>query len=258
MKISKKEATVIADSCVNYISGGKMNNAWSTLMPVLNERTSFKILDIIGGKLGENAIFHKDKYFDFFDMISAKKLMGGYVVIAQSLISLLSVDCRECFKNVKKYMMEGNEWYVCDTFGERVLGYAMIDHYNNARKLFWEFIYDDNHWVQRSVGVAAHFFAKRCLNDKRDDKKAVKILELLTPRICERDIRVIKGIGWGLKTMGRYYPELLVPYIKTQIASKQISAVIIKKSVTYLDDISRNEIIHLYKSKKNNFGGIYD
>ena len=63
---------------------------------------------------------------------------------------------------------------------------------------------------------------------------------LLTPKIYERDIRILKGIGWGLKTFGRYYPDLLVPYIKTQISYKRISTVIINKCVTYLNEVSRN------------------
>ena len=72
----------------------------------------------------------------------------------------------------------------------------------------------------------------------------------VAPRICERDVRILKGIGWGFKTFGRYYPDLLVPYMKTQIGSKRISAVIIRKCVTYLDEVSRNEILQLYQRKK--------
>jgi len=246
----KGEALKIADNCIHCIESEQINKVWDDLLHVLNERTSFQMLDVIGSKIGERTLLHKRKYLKFFDLLSAKKLMGGYVVIAQSLISLLHDDCRECFEKVKEYMIEGDEWYVCDTFGERVLGYAMIDHYEKTRSLFREFVCDDNHWIQRSVGVAAHFFAKRCRDDKKDDKKAAEILELLTPKICERDIRILKGIGWGLKTYGRYYPELLVPYMKTQIGSKRISAVIIRKSVTYLDDVSRSEILQLYQRKK--------
>jgi len=250
MKIGKKEALAIAENCIHCIESGKINSVWDALIPVLNERTPFKILDIIGSKIGESALSNKSKYFKFFDLLSAKKLMGGYVVIAQSLISLLPSDYRECFESAKKYIIEGNEWYVCDTFGERVLGYAIIDHYDKTRQLFQEFICDKNHWVQRSVGVAAHFFAKRCRGEKKDNNKATKILGLLNTAIDKRDIRIIKGIGWGLKTLGRYYPELLVPYMKKQISSKKISSVLIRKCTTYLDEISRNEILQLYKNKK--------
>ena len=246
----KSEALTIADNCIHCIESGQINKVWDKLFPILNKRTPFNMLDIIGSRIGERALSHKNKYLEFFDLLSAKKLMGGYVVIAQSLIYFLQNDCRECFEKAKEYMIEGDEWYVCDTFGERVLGYAMIDHYDKTRSLFQEFICDENHWVRRSVGVAAHFFTKRCQGDKRDDQKAAEILELLTPQICERDIRILKGIGWGLKTLGRYYPKLLVPYMKTQISSKRISAVIIKKCVTYLDEVSRNEILQLYQRKK--------
>jgi len=248
--MTKSEALTIANNCIHCIESGQINKVWDKLLPVLNERTSFQMLDVIGSKIGERTLLHKSKYLKFFDLLSEKKLMGGYVVIAQALISLLHDDCSECFEKAKEYMIEGDEWYVCDTFGERVLGYAMIDHYDKTRSLFREFVCDDNHWIQRSVGVAAHFFAKRCRGDKRDDKKAAEILELLTPRIYERDIRILKGIGWGLKTFGRYYPELLVPYMKTQISSERISAVIINKCVTYLNEVSKNEILQLYQSKK--------
>ena len=219
------------------------------LLPVLNEKTSFQMFDAIGSEIGKRALSYKSKYFEFFDLLSNKKLMGGYVVIAQALISLLQDDCRMCFEKAKEYMIEGDEWYVCDTFGERFLGYAMIDHYDKTRSLFQKFIQDDNYWVKRSVGVAAHFFAKRCIDDKKDDKKAADILELLTPLIKERDIRFHKGIGWGLKTLGRYYPHLLVTYMKKQISEKRISAVIIRKCITYLDDVSKNEISQLYQRK---------
>ena len=247
--MKKSDALSIASNCIHLIESGQINEVWIELLPVLNKRTSFKMLDIIGSKIGERALLDKNKYLEFFDLLSSKKLMGGYVVIAQALICLLQDDYRKCFEKAKEYMIEGDEWYVCDTFGERVIGYAMIDHYNKTLSLFKEFVCDDNHWVKRSVGVAAHFFAKRCRDDKRDNEKATEILELLTPQICERDIRILKGIGWGLKTLGRYYPELLVPYMKKQLNSKRISAVIIKKCVTYLDDISRSEILQLYQRK---------
>ena len=248
--MEKNEALTIADNCIHCIESGPIDKVWDELLPVLNERTSFQMLDTIGSKLGERALACKNSYLQFFDRLSAKKLMGGYVVIAQALIPLLQEDCRACFEKAKEYMMEGDEWYVCDTFGERVLGYAMIDHYDATRLLFQEFAGDGNHWVRRSVGVAAHFFAKRCRDDKRDNNKAAEILALLTPLISERDIRILKGIGWGLKTFGQYYPELLVPYMKTQISSKRISAVIIKKCVTYLDEVSKKEILQLYQGKK--------
>ena len=248
--MTKDEALTVASNCIHCVENEQLNNVWDKLLPVLNERTSFQMLDIIGSKIGERAKLCQNKYLEFFDLLSHKKLMGGYVVIAQSLISLLQDDYKKCFEKAKEYMIEGDEWYVCDTFGERVLGYAIIDHYDKTRSLFQEFICDDNYWIKRSVGVAAHFFAKRCTGDKRDDKKAADILELLTPQICERDIRILKGIGWGLKTFGRYYPELLVPYMKKQISTKKISAVIIRKCVTYLDEISKNEILQLYQKKK--------
>ena len=247
IKLKKSEALTIAFNCTHCIESGEINAIWDELLPVLNKRTSFQMLDVIGRRIGDRALSYKSKYLELFDQISSKRLMGGYVVIAQALVFLLNDDCRECFERVRRYLIEGDEWYVCDIFGERVLGYALIDHYNKSKPLFQEFCADENHWVRRSVGVAAHFFAKKCRDEKKDVNKAAEILEMLNSQICEHDMRIIKGIGWGLKTFGRYYPELLVPFIKMQISSKRISAVIINKCITYLDDRSRNEILYLYR-----------
>ena len=248
--MKKNEALTIAAKCIQCIESGKINSVWDKLLPVLNARTAFHMLDLIGREIGERILTHKSSYLDFFDQLSGKKLMGGYVIIARALISLLPKDFKECFARAKRYIIEGDEWYVCDIFGERILGYAIIDHYDKALPLFRDFSRDDNHWVRRSVGVAAHYFAKNCREAERDNKKATEILELLAMQICERDIRIMKGIGWGLKTLGRYYPELLVPFMKKQIREKQISALIIRKSIMYLNKTSKNEILHLHYGRK--------
>ncbi|NMC61241.1 MAG: DNA alkylation repair protein, partial [Candidatus Methanofastidiosa archaeon] len=54
---------------------------------------------------------------------------------------------------------------------------------------------------------------------------------------------VVKGIGWGLKTIGKYHPDLLVPFLKKQIKlKKKISKIIIRKALTYLPKEKRLEI----------------
>ena len=61
---------------------------------------------------------------------------------------------------------------------------------------------------------------------------------LLTPLFEEKDIRAAKGAGWGLKTIGRYYP--LVAYkwlINSLVIEKRRPLVIVKrKALTYLPD----------------------
>jgi len=244
--MKKDEALQLAAHCIYCIEYDMDEALWVELTPVLEDKTPFHMLDLIGKKIGDRVGIHMDKYLSFFDQLSSAKYMAGYVIIAQALIPLLNVNINLCFDKAKAYLLEGDEWYVCDIIGERVLGYAIFQHFQYALPLFEAYNKDDNHWVRRSVGVATHFFAKK---SKNDEDIARNVLELLTPQLTETDIRVIKGVGWGLKTIGRYYPELLVDYMKEHIQNKKISAVIIRKSVTYLDEALRNEVLDLSKLK---------
>ena len=119
--MKKSEAVTIANNCIHYIENRKIQSVWNELLPILNSKTSFQMLDIIGRKMGGRILLQKENYLNFFDQLSKEKLMGGYVIIAQALIYLLPNDFNECFIRTKKYMIEGDQWYVCDIFGERVL-----------------------------------------------------------------------------------------------------------------------------------------
>jgi hypothetical protein len=49
----------------------------------------------------------------------------------------------------------------------------------------------------------------------------------------ERDVDAIKGVGWGLKTLGRYYPELVSGWLKKQVARPH-KALMERKARMYL------------------------
>ena len=95
-----------------------------------------------------------------------------------------------------------------------------------------------NPWVQRSIGVAAHFFAKRVRNNP---DKVKRVIALLSPYFEEKDNRIVKGIGWGFKTIGRYYPDLLTYYLKSQ-SGKNPSRTLLNKALTYLPEERKQEI----------------
>src|SRR3972149_3027123 len=95
-----------------------------------------------------------------------------------------------------------------------------------------KFLEDKSKWVKRSVGVAIHLFSKRV----RDaPKKANKLLNLVEPYIEETQVDVVKGVGWGLKTIGKHHPGILEAFLEEQIkAHRKISKVMMKKARTYL------------------------
>ena len=113
-----------------------------------------------------------------------------------------------------------------------------------------EFLNDENNLVKRSVGVAMHFFSKRVLDEP---DKTKRLLTLVEPDMEAKQGDVIKGIGWGLKTIGRHHPDLLIQFLRKQIKlKKKISRVMLRKALTYIDQDKRLEIEELIKASPRN------
>jgi hypothetical protein len=51
----------------------------------------------------------------------------------------------------------------------------------------------------------------------------------------------VKGVGWGLKTLGRQYPDLMAGWLAQQIvpAQRRHRALMLRKALTYLSDEQR-------------------
>jgi hypothetical protein len=56
---------------------------------------------------------------------------------------------------------------------------------------------------------------------------------MLAPLFDEREIDAVKGIGWGLKTIGRMYPDLLTEWLLEQ-TGRGHRAIMLRKALTYL------------------------
>jgi len=52
---------------------------------------------------------------------------------------------------------------------------------------------------------------------------------------------VVKGVGWGLKTLGRYYPDLVADWLAQQVVHRQqrYRTLMLRKALTYLPDEQR-------------------
>ena len=156
--------------------------------------------------------------------------MVGYVIIGSALSRLIDYDLSKAMEKAKEYIIKSDVWYATDIIGERVPGNALVNHFDETFSIVETFFTESNPWVKRNMGVAVHFFAKRIRGDR---EKAKKLLELLAPYYEEKDTRIVKGIGWGLKTLGRYYPDLVVEFLKSQ-KGRNPSPLLIRKATTYL------------------------
>ena len=239
-RMTRQEARGLAEKCLELLAAGKEGMALEALDPLLSAKTPFPILDLVGKVLGESGKQEPQKLLAFFDRLVETKAMGAFVIVGQGLIAINDVDLKLSFARAREYIIRGDAWYMADIIGERPLGYGLLAHFDGAVGLLEGFAGDVNPWVRRSVGVAVHFFAKRV----RDDPTRIeRLLALLAPLIEERDTSALKGIGWGLKTIGRYYPDLLVPFLRRELATKRPRKLLLRKATTYLDEARKEELL---------------
>jgi 3-methyladenine DNA glycosylase AlkD len=136
-------------------------------------------------------------------------------------------------------------WYGTDVLGERVPGPALLADFKATLKQLASWRHDESRWVRRSVGVATHFWAKRAHGAEGLVDRARALLAFLEPMFEESDTDAIKGIGWGVKTIGRYYPQPATNWLVEQVAvrSRPCRALMLRKSLAYLSDEQRARVM---------------
>jgi hypothetical protein len=135
-------------------------------------------------------------------------------------------------------------WYATDILGERVPGPALVSNFEAALPLLAPWRQDANHWIRRTVGVAAHFWAKRARGAPEYIPQAQNLLAFLAPMFEERDVDAVKGVGWGLKTLGKYYPDVLTDWLAQQAADRRPHrALMLRKALTFLPPAQQARVL---------------
>jgi 3-methyladenine DNA glycosylase AlkD len=216
-----------------HVQAGQMPAAYALLAPVLAERTPFLMLGYIGGAVGAGPLKAVNR---FLDRIAAARTEGGWVVIGSALGQQLERDLIGALSRCHSFIIAGDVWYATDILGERVPGPALVAHLQPTLDLLTPWRQDANRWVRRSVGVAIHFWAKRSRGAPEHAPQAKELLALLEPMFEEKDKDAVKGIGWGLETLGKYYPDVLTDWLAQQVVHRQRQprALMLRKALTYL------------------------
>jgi 3-methyladenine DNA glycosylase AlkD len=239
--LSPQNLQLLAQQFTKHIQQNQPQAAADSLKPLLNTKCAFSKLDKLGNLIGTKAKNNTAPFLKAFDCIIESQAMGGFVVVGEALATLLETDFDAVMQKSREYIIKGAAWYVCDIIGERSIGKAVVGHFEQTLPYLSGFLEDENKWVKRSAGVAVHFFAKRILDNP---KKAKMLLDVLAPHIEERQVDVVKGIGWGIKTMGRVYPEVVVPFLIEQLkAKKYLSKLMMRKALKYLPPEKKTEVL---------------
>jgi len=239
--MNNTQARQLAEDIKDALQQGNLDLAWSILVPILSERTPFRFLDAIGVRVGEST---DEKLYPFLECISISKLEGGWVVIASALGQGYDHDPQNVFDRCKAFIVFADIWYATDIFSERVPGPALVADFDRALKLLSTWRVNSNRWVRRSVGVAAHFWAKRSSGSPQLVNQAGKLLDFLTPMISEWEMDATKGVAWGLKTIGRNYPDLMTEWLVGQVlpGNPKYRSHMLRKATLYLSAGQRDRV----------------
>ena len=233
-----KEARELGKRIAGLVQAGQPDKAYALLAPVLAERTPFRLLDRIGEAVGSGPLVATNA---FLERIAADKTEGGWVVIASVLEKQLGRDPTGAFARCQEYIIAADVWYATDILGERVPGPALVGGFQPTLDLLAPWREDANRWVRRTVGVAVHFWAKRSRGAAEHTAQAEALLAFLEPMFEEWEMDAVKGVGWGLKTLGRHYPDLVADWVAEQVAHRQRRhrALMLRKAFTYLSEEQR-------------------
>lgn len=151
--------------------------------------------------------------------------MGGYVISAIILQLRMEKHFEQSLNKAVEYILLGNEWYVCDIIGERIMGYFLLKEPEKTLPILKNYINDKNGWIVRSVGVASHYAVKKGLG-----KKYVEVtFYLLLSKTDTKDFHTKKGIGWALKTISKFYPDIIQKFESNLLANPSIQPFFRKK-----------------------------
>jgi hypothetical protein len=238
--MNMKKADQLGAELTPLIQSGRQEESYALLAPTLAERTPFRYLERIGETFGGG---HIQPVRVFLDLIAGEGTEGGWVVIGGALRAQLDRDLAGAFDCARKYIIAADVWYGADIIAERVPGPGLVYHFDDVLPLLRPWKEDPSHWVRRALGVGIHFWAKRSKGKSNLNNKVIILLDFLEPMFTEWDMDVAKGIGFGLKTLGKYYPDLLADWLPGQI-QRRYRAVMLKKALTYLPKELRTQIMN--------------
>jgi 3-methyladenine DNA glycosylase AlkD len=179
------------------------------------------------------------------DKVAAEGAIGGWPFIGDMLGERLVNDMPTTLNRCRAYIIAGNIWHAVDALAERVPGPALVEDFDQALRLLSDWRIDENAWVRRAVGVGSHFWIKRAHGSTRCIPQAKILLNSLEPMFEERNYDAVKGVGWALKTMGRYYPDVATEWLDQQIfhLKRKPGALMMQKALKLLPSEQRARFI---------------
>lgn len=210
---SRKQIATVLPELKDALSRSEKDFTETLFRKVLSQKVKFPILEYLAREI--HAFVPAGKAISLIDRIAATRKIGAYPIAGMMLQLRLEQDFSGSFRKAAEYMMEGDEWYVCDIIGERVFGYALLTQPEKTIPALRKNSRHENQWVVRAVGVATHYAVKKGLAFPAVEE----MFRLLLSLSDAQEFHTKRGIGWGAKTVAKFYPALITKYEKEIAAS---------------------------------------
>lgn len=152
------QARALGREIAAHLSRGDSGAGFRLLALVLAERTPFPKLGLIGEAAANCRVESLDA---FLETVAANGAEGGWVVIGSALGQRLARDPTGALERCRRYVVACDAWFGADILGERVPGPALVTDFEVGLAALAPWRQDENPWLRRAVGVAAHYWTKR-------------------------------------------------------------------------------------------------
>ena len=173
---------------------------------LLQHKVRFPLLEYAACELA--AVLPEAEQPDFTDALIQFDTIGGNTIAGMILQILQPRHFDASLEKAAAYITRGNQWYVCDIIGERVMGHALLTQPERALPALQQLATHPDKWMVRSVGVATHYATKKGLKKK----DAATMFGLLLGLAGSTEFHTKKGIGWAAKTIAKFHPDIIAGY----------------------------------------------
>lgn len=173
---------------------------------LLKKKVKFPLLEEAANQLF--TLVPIESQIDLLRKLISLKTIGGNAIAGKLLQNRLTNYYNESIEVAIEFICFGDEWYVCDIIGERVFGYALLTQPEKTIPVLNKFKKHNNDWIIRSIGVATHYAVKKGLKKKYVDQ----MFKLLLSLSHTTNFHIKKGVGWGVKTIAKFHPEIVEKY----------------------------------------------
>lgn len=194
---------LLATAQTQYDANGPMALAQWLLGNLLCHRVKFPLLEHTAVQFA--AYIPQDEQRQLITALTGQTEHGSSVIIGKLLQLWLPHSLPKAFELAGEAITRGDTWYHCDHIGERVFGHGLRHHFDEALPLLTHNLHDGHDWQQRAVGVAAHYATKKGLPATQVEV----VLTLLMTQAHSQAYEVQRGVGWGLKTIAKFHPDLM-------------------------------------------------